>query len=107
MGDKILSLAGLARRAGKAVSGEFAVEKSVKAGSACLVLLAKDASAGTKKKFTNMCAWYEVPVYEYADKENLGKCLGQDVRSSLAVEDAGFAGSMIPLLKNGKTEGTV
>ena len=99
MKDKILAMAGLARRAGKAVSGEFAVEKSVKTGKAMLVLLASDASANTKKKFRNMCAWYSVPVYEHSDKEALGKSQGYEIRSGMAVEDAGMAASIIRLLE--------
>ena len=47
--NKQLSLLGLAMKAGKVVSGEFAVEKYVKEGKAHLVLVAEDASksAGT------------------------------------------------------------
>ena len=39
-----LSLAGLAAKAGKVVSGEFATEKAVKTGKAYLVITAQDAS---------------------------------------------------------------
>ena len=54
-----LSLLGLAARAGKVVSGEFAVEKSVKSGKTFLVLVAEDASANTKKNFSDMCTYYK------------------------------------------------
>ena len=48
--NKQLSLLGLAMKAGKVVSGEFAVEKYVKEGkSTSLVLVAEDASKNTKK----------------------------------------------------------
>ena len=59
--DKILSLIGLATKAGKTVSGEFSTEKSVKTGKGYLVLVAADASENTQKKFRNMCGFYEVP----------------------------------------------
>ena len=52
--DGIISLLGIAKRAGKVVSGEFATEKEVKAGYAELVIVAQDASDNTKKKFQNM-----------------------------------------------------
>ena len=42
--SKVLSLVGLATRAGKTVSGEFSTEKSVKTGKGFLVLVAEDAS---------------------------------------------------------------
>ena len=63
MNHKILSLLGLAARSRNLVSGEFAVEKSVKSGHAYLVLAAKDASENTKKMYQNMCEYYHVPLY--------------------------------------------
>ena len=52
--SKVLSLVGLATRAGKTVSGEFSTEKSVKTGKGFLVLVAEDASenSGTCAIFT-------------------------------------------------------
>ena len=42
--DKALAMIGLAQKAGKIVSGEFATEKAVKTGKAALVIVAGDAS---------------------------------------------------------------
>lgn len=81
---------GLATRAGKVVSGEFAVEKSVKSGAAYLVLVAEDSSDNTKKMFTDMCSFYEVPFAVYGTKEGLGHAIGKEYRASLAVQDEGF-----------------
>lgn len=61
--SKALSLVSLATKAGKTASGEFCTEKEVKTGMAELVIVAEDASANTKKKFKNMCDFYEVPIY--------------------------------------------
>ena len=49
--NKVLSLVGLATKAGKIASGEFSTEKSVKTGKGFLVLVAADASENTRKKF--------------------------------------------------------
>jgi len=46
--NKILSMISLATKAGKTVSGEFSVEKTVKSGGAYLVIVAMDASDHTK-----------------------------------------------------------
>ena len=89
--SKILSLVSLATRAGKTVSGEFCTEKEVKSGRAYLVLVADDASDNTKKKFRNMCEFYEVPIYFYKDKDTLGHAMGKQFRASLAILDEGFA----------------
>lgn len=92
--DKVLSLISLATKAGKTVSGEFSTEKEVKANRAAAVIVAKDASDNTKKKFKNMCDFYRVPIYFYADKDTLGHAMGKEFRASLAVLDAGFAKGM-------------
>ena len=62
MNDKVISLLGLAERAGKIASGEFAAEKAVKTGKARLIIVAEDASDNTKKKFSDMCKYYQVHV---------------------------------------------
>ena len=89
--SKALSLVSLAMKAGKIASGEFCTEKEVKTGMAALVIVADDASDNTKKKFQNMCEFYEVPIYFYGDKDTLGHAMGKEFRASLAVTDPGFA----------------
>lgn len=95
---KVLSLIGLAKRARKVVSGEFSTEKSVKSGRSHLVIVSEEASDNTKKMFTNMCAYYKVPICLFGTKDELGHAMGQEFRASLSVEDAGFAKSMAGLM---------
>lgn len=87
----MLSYIGLATKAGKVASGEFMTEKAVKEGKACLVIVAMDASDNTKKMFTNMCSFYEVPIHFMAEKEELGHAMGKVFRASLAITDQGLA----------------
>ena len=89
--NRVLSLIGLATKAGKTVSGEFSTEKSVKTGKGLLVIVAEDASENTKKKFRNMCEFYQVPIYFYKDKDTLGHAMGKEFRASLVILDEGFA----------------
>lgn len=89
--DKVLSLTGLAMKAGRCTGGEFMTETEVKSGKAKLVLVAGDASENTKKKFRDMCSFYQVPIRFYADKDTLGHAVGKEFRASLAVLDDGFA----------------
>ena len=93
--DKVLSLVGLAKKAGRLVSGEFMTEKALTEEKAFLVIIAKDASDNTKKHFNDMCNFRNVPYIEYGAKEELGKILGCKIRASLAVLDYGFANSII------------
>ncbi len=97
--DKVLSMLGLAAKAGKIASGEFSTEKAVKSGSAFLVIVSEEASKNTKKMFQNMCSFYQVPIYLYASKEALGNAIGKEFRASLAVLDEGFAKSLKEKLK--------
>lgn len=96
---KVLSLLGLATRSRNVVSGEFMTEKSVKNGTAKLVIVADDASDNTKKEFRDMCTFYKVPCYFFGTKEELGKSMGKEIRASLSITDDGFAGSIIKLLQ--------
>ena len=93
--DNILSTLGLAMRAKCLVSGEFMTESVVKSNAAHLVIIAKDVSENTRKKFNNMCEYYHVPIREYATKDELGHSLGKEFRASLAVTDKGFAQAIL------------
>lgn len=88
--DKVFALLGLAMKAGKIASGEFSTEKAIKSGKAKLVLVAEDASASTKKSFSDSCRYYQVPFAVYGSKEELGHCIGKQMRASLAVTEAGL-----------------
>ncbi len=98
--NKVLSLLGLAIRGYNLVSGEFQTENAVKSGDAMLVIVAEDASANTKKLFINKSSYYGVPVYVYGTRESLGRAIGKEFRSSLAVCDAGLAQAVIKALEN-------
>lgn len=88
---RVYAMLGMAMKAGKVASGEFATEKSVKGGQAHLVLVAEDASDNTKKMFTNMCLFYKTPRCVCGTKEELGFAIGKAMRASLAVTDENLA----------------
>lgn len=97
--DKIYSMLGLAMKAGKVVSGEFATDKNIKSQRAWLVIIPEDASNNTKKMFSNMCDFYKVPLHFFGTKETLGHAVGKSMRSSLAIIDEGFAKSLVKQLE--------
>ncbi len=99
MTDKVLSMLSIAAKAGNVASGEFSTEKAVKSGYAFLVIVADDSSANTKKHFTDMTDFYEVPIFFYSDKENLGHAIGKEFRASLAVTDENLAKAVINKLQ--------
>ncbi len=91
MQNKVYGLLSLAARGRNVVSGEFSTESAIKDGSAMLVIVAEDASDNTKKLFYDKCSFYEVPIYTYGTKEELGHAMGKEERSSLALVDEGLA----------------
>lgn len=99
--SKMIGLIGLSQRAGKLRSGEFAVEKSVKEGKSKLVIVSGDASENTRKKFRDMCTFRHIPYAEYGTMAELGRAAGRSERSSLSVEDEGFAEQMKKYLNGG------
>ena len=88
---KIKGLLGLAEKAGKTASGEFLTEQALRSRSAYLTILAEDASAGTKKKFTNMCITAGCPLLMFGSKEELAHAMGKEMRSCVAILDEGLA----------------
>lgn len=102
MQNRILSYLGLSMKAGKVVSGEFSVEQAVKKGKAEIVIVAEDASANTKKLFSDKCKFYNIPQYVYGTKEQLGRAVGKEMRASVAVIDAGLADKIEQELKTMK-----
>ena len=97
--DQVLSLLGLSAKAGKIRSGEFQVEKAVKENQAFVMIVATDASDLSKKSYRDMCSFYQVPIYEYQTKEELGRCIGKEFRAAVAVVDEGFAKGIIKKLE--------
>lgn len=94
MVNKVYSMIGLAEKAGNIVSGEFSTEKAIKSGKACLVIIASDASENTRKHFSDMCAYRNIPIWIYGNKEELGRAIGKEVRVNLAVTNKGMADSI-------------
>ncbi|MCC8046257.1 MAG: ribosomal L7Ae/L30e/S12e/Gadd45 family protein [Clostridiales bacterium] len=91
MRDNVLSLVGIAKKANKVASGEYQTETAVKSGTASLVIISSEASENTRKKFQNMCTFYQVPAYLYGTRQELGAASGAQYRAVIAVRDAGFA----------------
>ena len=98
MQDRVLSLLGLASRAGKIAAGGFSAEEAVKSRKARLVLIAEDTQSNTVKKFTDKCTFYNVPLRFYGTKESLGHAVGRESRACIAVTDRGFADSILKIM---------
>ena len=104
MDNKLLSMLSLAAKAGRIQSGGFSVEKAIKEKRALLVIISMDASDNTTKMFVNMCKHYQVPLYKFGSKDELGHRIGKGARSSVAILDRGFSERIQSLLETGGTQ---
>lgn len=104
MPDRIYLFLGLAAKAGKLVSGEEACEKALKSGKVELVLIASNASENTQKKMSDMCSFRSVKAKIFGEKGKLGKYIGKENRSAVAVLDHGFASRLTEMIENNESE---
>ncbi|WP_125704316.1 L7Ae/L30e/S12e/Gadd45 family ribosomal protein [Lacticaseibacillus daqingensis] len=95
--EQALNLLGLAQRARRLTTGETFVLGAIRDSSAKLVLVASDASANTKKKFTDKSSFYEIPLVDSLTTMELSHAIGAK-RSLIAVCDIGFAKKLLKLL---------
>lgn len=92
--ERIYSLLGLARRAGKITSGESQIEVMLKKGKGYLLILAEDAP-GTHRKYTQWAEDLRLPVLIAGTKTGLGIAIGLSPRSTILVMDDGFAKAIL------------
>lgn len=105
MTDRILQTLSIASKAGMISSGESAVLSDIRSFKSYLVLIAGDASDGTRKKLTDKCIFYEVPYYTYGTKESMAHAIGKDMRSFVSVNDSNFAEKIISRLEGSDRNG--
>ena len=96
--EQVLNLLGLAQRAGRIISGEDLVIKSIQEGKAQLVFLAHDAASNLTKKMTDKGQYYQVDVTTVFSTLELSAAIGKS-RKVLAVTDAGFTKKMRSLME--------
>ena len=85
---------GLAQKAGKIASGDFAVKSALKGGKVKLLIIASDASDNSKKDIYYLAGLYSVKTIEILDREQLGMAISKAKRTAIAVLDANFANMM-------------
>lgn len=102
--NKALSMLSIAVKAGKVVSGGFMTQNALQQGIASLVIIAKDASDNTKKKFTNKCDYYKVPYVIISDSETIGKRIGKEARIVVAITEEGLAKQILCKLDSNNME---
>ena len=93
--NRVLSLLGLAKKAGRIEAGEESVGTAARAHDARLILLAGDAAENSVKRARRFaeegaCLCAALP----ATREELGRAVGRASCAMLAVTDIGFAAAV-------------
>jgi ribosomal protein L7Ae-like RNA K-turn-binding protein len=99
MNDRLKGMIGFAIKAGKALSGSFAVEGAVKRRKAKLVIVDGRASSNTIRQIESLCANNSVKWVLLQDSGVLEALLGRDNRTVMAITDGGFAEAIQEILK--------
>lgn len=89
--ESVFLFLGIARKAGKAVTGESMCENAIKSGKVHLVMIAEDASENTKKKFTDMSNARDLKKVIFGQKNNLGNALGKGDTAVICIIDMGIS----------------
>ena len=107
--DRFLGLVGLAKRAGRTVTGAPLIFTAMKSKRPpCLVLVAEDASDGARKKLRTKCEFYKIPLlYTTYSKDALAHAVGNSGEvAAVAITDQGLAGELLkPSMGQAKPDG--
>ena len=98
--SKFASYLGLARRAGKVLTGYKTCAAALGRGSAKLIILAGDTSQNTRDKFSVLCERRDVPFKIYSSSDELSAMAGLTGRGIFGITDVNFAEAMIKEIEN-------
>nr|WP_315988159.1 ribosomal L7Ae/L30e/S12e/Gadd45 family protein [Desulforamulus aquiferis] len=93
-----MHLLGLCQRAGKAVSGDFAVRANLSKGKAKVMIIATDTSEKIQREYIQLGKANNVPTILALTKQELGLALGKSSRAAVVVLDKNFAQGIVKLL---------
>ena len=96
--DRILSLLGFAKKAGKLVTGTNAVLRSILYGDAYIVIVTKDAGNSVKDKFKRLCLENDVKFYVFGNEQDFERATGEKNKVIYSVVEAGFSNKLIELI---------
>ena len=93
--NKILSLLGLAKRAGKVIVGTDAVISKLQANNLNLIFIAIDASMATIDKIEKKAFYYNVKIIKSFTSDELSDAIGSNNNKVLGIADSGFASAIL------------
>lgn len=101
--QKLINILSIACRAGKILSGDFVIEKTLsqKKHSVKLILIATDTAEMTKAKYEKLADKTKILLRETSlEKDALASCIGKTDRAAVAICDDGFCKAILKILDN-------
>ncbi len=96
---KVKTLLGFAKKSGKVISGETAVEDGMKRNIFTFLLIASDMPEKRKKYWEKKCKEKNIKYYVLGTKEEYGAILGISPRNLLTVTDKQMAQAILKQLR--------
>ena len=100
--NRLHNAIGLAMKAGKCVSGDFVVERTLRDGKAWLVLLDETVSHSTLERYERLCQRDPTPLVTLRD---LGQAIGKPSRMIAAVTDENMTKLILGAVASGDKNG--
>jgi ribosomal protein L7Ae-like RNA K-turn-binding protein len=95
---KLMSLLGLAQKAGRIISGDQVIEKALRDRKIKLLLIAADAAENTCEKYSHLAEACRIEWHLVLTKEELGQAVGKQYRAAVGINDEGFGRAMAKIL---------
>lgn len=97
--QRLLNLLGMAAKANKIISGDFAINKAVAGGNVKLLMLADDIAQSTGLTYKKIAETTDIRILSTpVAKFDLGYAVGKSERAAIAVCDEGFAKAFCKIL---------
>ena len=88
---KIIGLLGLSARARKISFGADATELEIENKKVKLVIVTTDASDRSKRRFTEKCNEYNIPIIIYGTIEEISNAIGKQNKAIIGIKDENIA----------------
>lgn len=95
--NKFLGFLGLTKKSGNLIEGYNKCEEYIKRSKPALLILSKEVSQNTRKKFIKYCEEKKIPSIKDIDKYSLGMALGREEISVLIIKDKRMADKLLDL----------
>ncbi|OPY59082.1 MAG: putative ribosomal protein YlxQ [Pelotomaculum sp. PtaU1.Bin035] len=95
---------GMGQRAGKLMSGNFAVKDALARGRVKLLVIAKDTSGRTRRELSVLAGSKNIPTVSFGSKVELGRLIGKAPRSAVAFTDELLARRILGALERGDVD---